>query len=112
MKYLLFLAFVLGSVGLGACSTRSSYVLDASHEETIANKLDAEWFTRDIYDGSGRAAVELVYCPIQPSTPTVCRTDIVWRRGQSKIMDMEPNAAPASVAPPAASAPAPAPATP
>jgi hypothetical protein len=109
---LLFFALLLAvGSGLGACAGRPSYVLDPTHDETVKNKLDAQWFTRDIFDGKGLAAVELTYCPLQPNTATVCRTAIVWRRGSSLIMDLDPKseAQPTAAAPPP---PAPPPATP
>jgi hypothetical protein len=91
-------------IGLVSGCAKPAYVLDPTHEETARAKLDAQWFTRDIYDGNGLAAVELTYCPLQPNVATVCRTGIVWRRDDSFFMDLEPAAAAPQ---PAAALPAP-----
>jgi hypothetical protein len=81
---------------LAGC-TNPPYAVTPLFEETRRGKLDAEWFTREISDGSGLQAVELTYCPIEPNQSVVCRTAIVWRRNQSALIDVEPN--PAATAP-------------
>lgn len=82
---------LLAACGVSGCA-KPAYVLTATNQETARAKLDAEWFTRKIYDGNGLAAVELTYCPIQPKIQTVCRTGIVWMRDDSFLMDLEPQA--------------------
>ena len=99
---------VLVSSGLGlivGCAKPSYVVAAANNDEVVRKKLDAEWFTRDIYDSTGLAAVELTYCPIQPNTQTVCRTGLVWVRDSSLLIEEEPSAAAAPL-PLAAVAPA------
>lgn len=86
------LLLLSASVSLAACA-ESAYIVMPTNEETVREKLDAEWFTRKIYDGNGLAAVELTYCPIQPKTQMVCRTGIVWMRDNSFFMDLEPQTA-------------------
>ena len=63
----------------------ASYAVQAHHSESVSEKLDARWFTRDIEDDHGLLAIELVYCPIVPNDPTVCRTAVVWERGKTLL---------------------------
>jgi hypothetical protein len=80
-------ACLLGPV---ACKSTSTYEVKALHHETVGEKLDAQWFQRDIYDRKGLlAAIEIVYCPIRPDATTVCRTAVVWLRNKSEIIDSE-----------------------
>jgi hypothetical protein len=87
------LVCMVAGLGFAGGCAKPAYVVAPTHEETLREKLDAEWFTRKIYDGNGLAAVELTYCPIQPKTRVVCRTGIVWIRDNSFFMDLEPQAA-------------------
>lgn len=89
---------------LAACA-KPSYVVAPAHQETERKKIDAEWFTRDVYDGSGLAAVELVYCPLQPEVELVCRTAVVWQRDRSMLLEHSSGAA--SPAPAQAATPMP-----
>jgi predicted small lipoprotein YifL len=81
---------LIGTLATLSGCPKPAYVVAPSHEETRRDRLDAEWFTREISDGAGLQAIELVYCPIQPSTPTVCRTAVVWRRDQSALTETAP----------------------
>ena len=75
-------------VGLTACKGTASYNVVALHHDTVREKLDAQWFQRDIYNKQGKLeAVELIYCPMRPGEPTVCRTSVVWRRNQSELVN-------------------------
>jgi hypothetical protein len=79
---------VLALLAASACRGTASYEVVALHHETVRNKLDAQWFQREVYDKRGKlAAVELVYCPMRPEQRTVCRTAVVWRRNESALMD-------------------------
>lgn len=74
-------------VGASACGAGAKYKMDDHHHDTVQDKLDAQWFTRDIFSKSGKLqAVELVYCPMRPDQQTVCRTAIVWRRNESNLV--------------------------
>lgn len=96
-----------GALVLATGCGSATYVVNAEHQETKRAELDAEWFTREIRDGGTLVALELVYCPIQPNTETVCRTATVWEKDRSVLMDL----APTTVAPHAPAGP-PRPATP
>jgi hypothetical protein len=91
MKFLASLLFVTSGIALISGCAKPSYLVAPANSETVRKKLDAEWFTRDIYDGTGLAAVELTYCPIQPNTQMVCRTGVVWVRDTSALIDEEPS---------------------
>lgn len=77
---------VVALAALAGCQHNTRYAVAPVHHEVLHEKLDAEWFVRDISDEQGLHHVELVYCPVQPgeSLP-VCRTSIVWSRGQSAL---------------------------
>ncbi len=97
-RLFLTLSLLAGCSLLGACAN-PPYAVTPLFEETRRGKLDAEWFTRQISDGTGLQAVELTYCPIEPNQGVVCRTAVVWRRNQSALTDVEPtSAAPAPAA--------------
>jgi hypothetical protein len=83
----LLLASLCLASALGAGCTRPQrvYTVYAEHHETVPGRLDAQRFRREIYDTEGVRAVELVYCPIVPNAVAVCRTAIVWARGQSEL---------------------------
>jgi len=98
------MCLVVGAVSLLSGCSNPPYVIAPLHEETRRDRLDAQWFTREISDGNGLQAVELVYCPLEPNMSLVCRTAIVWRRDQSALVDTEPTA----VVPTVGVAPAPA----
>ncbi|HEY4119099.1 MAG TPA: hypothetical protein VGM56_14635 [Byssovorax sp.] len=110
------IASLLAALALLGCVRPSAYTVTPVSHEFINGKLDAQWFTRDITDDEGKLAIiELVYCPTMPGVPTVCRTAIVWRNGQSLLAEGYANAAPGPdtpTAPPPTAAPAPAPAAP
>lgn len=92
VRYTMLLALATVLCALSGCA-KPAYLVTPTNEETVRDKLDAEWFTRKIFDSNGLAAVELTYCPIQPKTQMVCRTGIVWLRDNSFFMDLEPQAA-------------------
>jgi hypothetical protein len=78
---------LLSLLAASACRGTASYNVVALHHETVREKLDAQWFQRDVYDKRGKlTAVELVYCPMRPGQSTVCRTAVVWRRNDSALM--------------------------
>jgi hypothetical protein len=85
------LSLVLGVAGVASmcgCQKPNIYTVRSITYETISGRLDAQWFERDISGTNGaRSAVELVYCPIVPSGPMVCRTAVVWRKDQTALMD-------------------------
>jgi hypothetical protein len=75
-------------LALAGCVKGSAYAVEAKHAETIGGKLDAVWFARDIHNSeSGLKAVELVYCPMVPDGPTVCRTAVIWERDKSELLE-------------------------
>ena len=83
---------MLGFVLLAACRPPprppATYTIEPFHAESVPGKLDARWFVRDVIDEHGAVTgVELVYCPIVPSDPTVCRTGVVWERGRSVLVN-------------------------
>jgi hypothetical protein len=86
---------VLGLSGTG-CVSRDGYAVDWLYSEHIRDRIDAQWFLREIKDTKGLAAIELVYCPIVPRQTTVCRSSVVWQREARALVD-HPNlgAAPA-----------------
>ena len=98
-RSILAVGFVLAFFGAG-CVARSAYVVSHVDSETLSEKIDAEWFTREIFESggtsSGLRAIELTYCPIIPNQPTVCRTAVVWQANHSALLDA---AAPAVVVP-------------
>jgi hypothetical protein len=78
----------LALVGAAAgCEHQSAYAVSTVHDEVVKGRLNAQWFTRDVYGKEGLAAVELVYCPIVAGAPTVCRTAIVWQDARSVLME-------------------------
>jgi hypothetical protein len=68
--------------------------------EAKRDKLDGHWFLRDIYQGSKLNAVELVYCPIVPGEPVVCRSSVVWERDGRALVDHPKIGRPAGAPPP------------
>jgi hypothetical protein len=78
--------FAATFVNTTGCLSRATYRVEHGNHEVIADKLDARWFTREITDTDGPTAVELVYCPIIPSQPTVCRSATVWQRDYSALL--------------------------
>jgi hypothetical protein len=79
---------LMALMGASACRGAASYQVVDLHHETVREKLDAQWFQREVYDKKGKLeAVELVYCPMRPGQPTVCRTAVVWRRNESALMN-------------------------
>lgn len=55
--------------------------------DVIPGQVDARYFSREISDKRGLAAIELVYCPLVPGQPTVCRTAIVWMRDSNALIE-------------------------
>jgi hypothetical protein len=82
------------AVAIGGCVKQSAYSVQPNSDETLRERLDAQWFTRVINDAERVKAVELVYCPIQPQTPTVCRTAVVWVNGRSLLLSEAPTQQP------------------
>ena len=75
---------------LGCTKTGRYGVIDA-HHEAVPDRLDGRWFQRTITtDDNGILAIELVYCPITPFAPTICRTAVVWQSRTSKLLDAAP----------------------
>ena len=64
----------------GCMMPKDTYMVDWMYSENLQRKLDAGWFLRDVMDKKGLAAIELMYCPMQPEKPVVCRTAVVWQR--------------------------------
>jgi hypothetical protein len=83
---LLLLSSLLALSSAG-CAKRQGYKVGWLYSETLHKRLDAHWFAREIRDGSGVAAVELMYCPSMPGKPTICRTSVVWERDARSLLD-------------------------
>jgi hypothetical protein len=88
MKRLILLGLACVTLfGASGCGAGARYRLDDKHHDTVQEKLDAQWFTRDIISKRGKLlAVELVYCPMRPDQQTVCRTAVVWRINESEFI--------------------------
>lgn len=112
-------ALVLGCLGLVGCGTKlPRYYIAAQQHESVPDKVDGQWFTREIWLQNRLEGIELVYCPILPEPQnnevTVCRTAIVWEANHSRLTDAPSDADKNrfAEAPAAAPAPPPAPAAP
>jgi hypothetical protein len=77
---------LLGLCAFG-CTKRQNYEVAWLYSETLNKRLDAHWFMREINDGNGLQAVELMYCPAVPGQPTICRTAVVWERDKRSLLD-------------------------
>lgn len=86
MKTFLLLAITALSTLAFGCSHPTGHLVTAHHGESTGGEVDGQWFTRDIVDGGRFEGVELVYCPQIPGQPLVCRTAVVWRRGESELV--------------------------
>jgi hypothetical protein len=73
--------------GSSGCATHDGYGVEWLYSEHIRDRIDADWFTREIRDANGVVAVELMYCPMVPGQAVVCRTSIVWQRNARALMD-------------------------
>jgi hypothetical protein len=83
----LLLATTLVALTTG-CQKGAFYAVHPVHYETISGRLDAEWFERDIIGKGGtRQALELIYCPMVPSGPLVCRTAVVWEKDKTELLE-------------------------
>ena len=80
---------VAAAAGCGpvARSTSGYTVAALEKADSIPGQVDARYFSREIRDERGLAAIELVYCPILPGYPTVCRTAVVWMRDASALIE-------------------------
>lgn len=79
-------AAALLAFGVSGCAQGPGYVVHATSREAVPEKLDAHWFTRDIFDGQGLKYVELTYCPVQAGeVAPVCRTSVIWTRGRTEL---------------------------
>lgn len=73
---------------LVGCRSAGVYEVHAHHAETVPGKVDGVWFTRAVRsERQETKAVELVYCPIVPNGPMVCRTAIIWEDGHSQLIE-------------------------
>jgi hypothetical protein len=120
----------LAALGVAGCGSKvPRYYVSAQQHETVPDKLDGQWFTREIWLQNRLEGIELVYCPILADTQdgdvTVCRTAIVWEANHSRLTDAPsdsekgerskasaPAETPAAPAPEAPAAPAAEPAPP
>ncbi|HVU05154.1 MAG TPA: hypothetical protein VHE30_25570 [Polyangiaceae bacterium] len=89
MKRFASLALLACLAGLGSsgCATHDGYGVEWLYSEHIKDRLDADWFVRNVYDGKGLAVVELMYCPMVPGQAVVCRTSVVWQRNARALLD-------------------------
>jgi hypothetical protein len=94
----LLLALLVG-VGTGGCVKKTGYLVEPAHTEAKRHELDGNWFLRDIYQAGKLQAIELVYCPIVPSQPVVCRSSVVWER-EGRALDDHPRISRPAGAPP------------
>ncbi len=100
-------------LGLGGCGTKlPRYYVAAQQHESVPDKVDGQWFTREIWLQNRLEGIELVYCPILPEPQNnevaVCRTAIVWEANHSRLTDAPSDADKGRAAPAPAPAPAPA----
>lgn len=94
LRWLSFAALALLNVG---CMKRTGYVIDPSHTEAKREQIDGHWFLREVNESGKLTSVELVYCPILPGQPVVCRTSVVWERENRALIDHPKLARPAAL---------------
>lgn len=78
---------VLALTAVYGCAARRLEV-GAVRRDVVAGELDSQWFERSVYSKAGALeAIELVWCPDVPNQQVVCRTAIIWKAGESLLVD-------------------------